>query len=95
MDCDEFTICIIPVMSDFISAPVIPVINTAEVVASISVVTIKCPCIKHTIIMGQMGQPLVCIFCKRVWWVSAKAQVTIQEVLGDLTKQESSMLFNG
>ena len=76
-----------------LSAPAIPTIGQAELVATIAIVTLKCPC--KTIVMGQMGVPLICTSCKRVWFVSAKSQIQIQEVLGDLTQKESSLLYNG
>ena len=67
-----------------ISAPAIPTIGQAELVASIGIITVKCPC--KQIIMGQMGLPLPCTSCKRVWFVSAKMNITCQEILADVSK---------
>jgi hypothetical protein len=91
VDCDQFTDGDVPV-SDLISKPAIPTIGQAELVATVGVVTIKCPCTKNTIIMGQMGVPLVCANCKRVWFVSSKSQITIQEVIGAKVQESTSNL---
>ena len=86
MDCFEFTDCEFPV-SLTISAPAIPTIGQASLIASVAIVTIRCPC--KTIIMGQMGLPLVCQSCKRTWFVSASMKITVSEVLTDLTNEHS------
>jgi hypothetical protein len=68
-----------------LSQPAIPSINTATIVATMAIVTIKCPC--KTIIMGQMGAYLTCASCRRVWYVEAKSQIKISEIMIDLTKE--------
>jgi hypothetical protein len=77
-------------VTDFLQKDGFTMLNTAQLLGSVNIVTIKCPC--KQIIMGQMGQPLICVNCSKTWWVSSKAQITIQEVIADLTKQDSSLL---
>ena len=76
-------------MSFEISKPAIPTIGQAELVATIAIVTVKCPC-KH-IIMGQMGSPLVCTSCKRTWFVAANMKITVQEILADINNMEDKL----
>lgn len=74
--------------TDLIKKDSYTLLDTAQLIASVNIVTIKCPC--KTIIMGQMGQPLVCTSYKRVWFVSATAKITVNEVaasLGDSDKE--------
>jgi hypothetical protein len=70
-----------------ISSPAIPTIGQAELISSMAVAVVKCPC--KTIIMGQMGLPIVCASCKRVWFISASLKIQVQEVLQDLSKEFS------
>jgi hypothetical protein len=72
----------------------VPSINTAQVINTIAVVTIRCPCVKKEIIMGQMGIPLICNSCKRVWFVSATSKIRIQEVLSEEGKSNLIDLVN-
>jgi len=74
-------------MSMNLSSPAIPSIGAATIVATMAIVTIKCPC--KEIIMGQMGACLTCINCKRVWYVEAKSQIKISEAMIDLTAANS------
>ena len=62
-------------------------INSAQLIAAVNIVTIRCSCIKKEILMGQMGIPISCPACKKVWFVSATSQIKIQEVIADLTKE--------
>ena len=80
MDCTKFTTrdFLVEVIMLEISKPAIPTIGQAELIATIAIVTIKCPC-KH-IVMGQMGAMLVCINCKRTWHVSTKMNITLNEM---------------
>jgi hypothetical protein len=71
-------------MQDFVQKDGVTMLNTAQLLGSVSVVTIKCPC--KQIIMGQMGQTIVCTSCKRNWWVSAKMSITVNETAVDQSK---------
>jgi hypothetical protein len=70
-----------------ISQPAIPSINTAQIIATMAIVTIKCPC--KTIIMGQVGAYLTCTSCKRIWYVEAKSQIKINEAMIDVGSESS------
>lgn len=74
-----------------ISKPAIPMIGQAELIASIAIVTLRCTC--KQVLMGQMGSPIVCIKCNRTWFVSAKMQITVQEVLADVNDMNKSSLL--
>ena len=69
------------IQADFVTS-----IGTAQLISSISIVTIKCVCDKKEILMGQMGIPIACPSCNKVWFVSAKSNIKIQEILADLSK---------
>lgn len=60
----------------------VPIIGTAQIIATVAVITLRCVC--KNIIMGQMGIPLPCTQCKKVWFVSATSQIKVQEVLSDI-----------
>ena len=90
MDSSEFTSRNIPVIMLEISKPAIPTIGQAELIATIAITTIKCPC--RNIIMGQMGAILVCSSCKRTWHVSAKMNINLSEVAGVIDDKEHSLL---
>ena len=68
-------------MQDFVQKDGVTMLNTAQLLGTVNVVTIKCPC--KQIIVGQMGQSLVCISCKRTWFVSATAKIIINEIATD------------
>ena len=53
-------------------------------IASMAIITMKCCCDKEEILMGQMGVPIECTSCKKVWFVTAKISVEIKELLGSL-----------
>jgi hypothetical protein len=61
-----------------------PIVGTAKIIAGINIVTLSCVC--KNILMGQMGIPILCPACNKVWFVSATSQIKIQEVLADLSK---------
>jgi hypothetical protein len=71
-------------MQDFVQKDNITMLNTAQLIGCVNVVTIKCPC--KQIIMGQMGQPLVCTSCTRTWFVSATAKIIVNEIAADKSK---------
>lgn len=71
----------------------IQLINVAQLIGSVNIVTIKCACVNKEILMGQMGQPIVCYSCKRTWYVSARSEIKIQEVLGDAVKESNPSKF--
>jgi hypothetical protein len=80
----------VPIMSNVIHPDFILNVNSPQLISSINIVTIRCPCEKKEILMGQMGLPIPCPSCKRSWFVSAKSQIKVQEVLIDLTQQQVS-----
>lgn len=59
----------------------VTMLNTAQLIGSINVVTLKCAC--KQILMGQMGQPIICTSCNRGWFVSATAKIAVSEVATD------------
>ena len=59
----------------------VTMLNTAQLIGSINIVTLKCPC--KQILMGQMGQPIICTSCNRAWFVSATAKIIVNEVAVD------------
>jgi hypothetical protein len=61
-----------------------PIVGTAKIISAINIVTLSCVC--KNILMGQMGIPMPCQFCNKVWFVSATAQIKVQEILADLSK---------
>jgi hypothetical protein len=67
-------------------------IGYAQIVDTVSIVTIRCSCVEKKIIMGQMGVPLVCSFCKKTWFVTATAKIKIQEVIVYLNKEKGLVL---
>jgi hypothetical protein len=71
-------------MQDFVQKDGVTMLNTAQLLGTISVVTIKCPC--KQIIMGQMGQSIVCTSCKRTWYVSSQAKIIVNEIAADQSK---------
>ena len=81
----EFASCELPVMQNFVQKDGVTMLNTAQLIGSVNVVTLKCPC--SQIIVGQMGQALVCIGCKRAWFVSANAKIVVNEVVVDLADE--------
>lgn len=74
-------------MADTIKSDFIQSIGTAQIIATINIVTIKCSCIKKEVIMGQMGIPMKCPSCNKVWFVSATAKIKIQEILLDSSRE--------
>ncbi len=81
----EFTGCELPVMQNFVQKDGFTMLNTAQLIGSVNVVTLKCPC--NQIIVGQMGQTLVCVGCKKAWFVSATAKIVVNEVIADLSDE--------
>ena len=75
-------------MQDLIQKDSYTLLNTAQLLGSINVITLKCPC--KQILMGQMGQPIVCTACKKVWYVEATAKIKVSEVLADLSANPSA-----
>jgi hypothetical protein len=69
----------------------IPTVGIATLVSTMAIVTLKCVCEKQQILMGQMGLPLECSNCKKVWFVTAVMKVEVKEVLADLNKLASAM----
>ena len=67
-------------------SPAVPTVGTAKLVSSVAIVVLKCTCVEQMIITGQMGLPLECPFCKKVWFVQAKMQINVMEVLADINK---------
>ena len=67
----------------------VPTIGTAAVKSSICIVTLICVC--KNILMGQMGLPLPCTACNKVWFVSATAKIAVQEVLADVSGKERTI----
>ena len=78
-------------MQDLVQKDGLTLVNTAQLLGTINVVTIKCPC--KQLVMGQMGQHLVCTSCERVWLVSATAKITVNEVLVDINKMDPKFLL--
>jgi hypothetical protein len=68
----------------------IPIIGTAQIISAINIVTLQCIC--KNILMGQMGIPIPCPSCNKVWFVSATAQIKVQEVLVDISKEEPNLI---
>ena len=66
-------------------------INAPEVISSMGIITLRCKCPNKNILLGQMGMPLECPSCKKVWLVSAKMTVEVREVRIDLPKQLTSI----
>ena len=64
----------------------VTMIGSATIIDAINIVTISCVCKK--ILMGQMGIPIPCQSCNKVWFVSATAQIKIQEILIDTTEDK-------
>ena len=67
-------------------SPAVDIIGTAKLVASIAIVTLKCVCPQHQVLMGQMGLPIECPTCKKIWFVSATMKINVAEVHADLNK---------
>ena len=65
-------------------------LDTAQIISTINIVVLRCICAKKEILTGQMGLPIPCPSCNKSWFVSATAQIKVQEVLIDLTKQLSN-----
>jgi hypothetical protein len=66
------------------------IIGTAKIISAINIVTLECAC--KNILMGQMGIPIPCPSCNKVWFVSATAQIKVQEILADLEEKQSNLV---
>lgn len=70
----------------------VPIIGSAELISGINIVTLRCAC--KNILMGQMGIVIPCTKCNKVWYVSAKSQIQIQEVLADINNNPNKLTAN-
>ena len=71
----------------------IPSVGTAEILGVISIVTIRCSCVKKEIIMAQIGLAAQCPSCKKIWNVTANIKMKIEEIsILDIEKSVTEQL---